>query len=114
MTTRHINPNMVTYVNAGIEHGASVVGMPSADWQIEEMIAHAEELAHQLADQRTGRFLPATQLAYAEGFIAAYRAATEYQHICEQCGGTLYDTGSIDPATGVHEVRCTGCDYHNH
>lgn len=107
---KHINPNMVAPVLAGIEVGERLVG-EAGEHVIDALIADAERLSNLLAAQVTARILPSKELAYAQGAIAAYRASTEYH----ECGeGQLYATGVQCRETGTWETRCTGCNHHDY
>lgn len=70
MPVRHVNPNMIMSVLNGIEQAEK---RPDLD-TFEEMLATIER--EQPAMQRpTGRLMPARRIAFAEGYIAAFRSA---------------------------------------
>lgn len=80
---RHVNPNMVVPVLEGIADGEEAVGAPSGDYQLNEKISTVEEMSHLLV--ATGdrpfvisAFLKAKDVAYCQGWIAAYRTGTEF------------------------------------
>lgn len=72
---KHVNANMIAPVLAGIALGESLVRTPD-ELVLADTFAAAERLRDDLATRVTGRFLPARQLAFAEGVIGAYSAAS--------------------------------------
>lgn len=112
---RHINPNAIAPALEGIERGELALEDPNGDKLLAEAYATIERLTAPVEPSgfRLGRTQTAKEIARAQGFIAAYRAGTEFEHICE-CGGTIYATGSQCRETGVWETRCTGCDHHDY
>lgn len=76
---KHSNPNMVPAVLEGIEAGEAMAGTTVGDELLAATQEEADQLSNQLVAQRTGRFLPVWQLAKHQGFIAAYRSATEFR-----------------------------------
>lgn len=80
---RHINPNMVVPVLEGIADGEDAVGSPSGDYQLAEQVGTAEELSRLLTPTQDrpfviGAFLKSKDIAYCQGWIAAYRAGMEF------------------------------------
>lgn len=115
---RHTNPNMCQPVLDGIAAGELAVDDPQGAVTAAAMQASLEDLQGALVPPGdrpfvVGAFLKAKALAYAQGWVAAYRAGTEFDHICE-CGGTIYATGNQCRETGIHEARCTGCNFHDY
>lgn len=78
---KHTNPNMIEPVLAGIELGAKLVGDPDGERIFADVVDDAARLHAALqpgpSGFRVGSFVPARQLAFSEGFIAAYRTGTE-------------------------------------
>lgn len=111
---KHINPNMVASVLEGIADGERLAGTVGTESAFQAVVEAAQRLHEQLATQVTARIMPSKQLAYNEGFIAAYRAASEHTDDRCECGGDIYTTGRHCRETGTWETRCTGCDHHDY
>lgn len=78
---RHVNPNMSQPVLEGIKEGEAWVCCWGGDAKLAEQVAIAEEMTAQLASAGdrpfvVGGFIKARRLAYAQGFIAAYRSGS--------------------------------------
>lgn len=79
---RHTNSNMSPAVLEGIAAGEAAVGQPWGDEVFERELEVAEAVTAALVPTGdrpfvVGAFLKAKALAQAQGFIAAYRTATE-------------------------------------
>lgn len=80
---RHVNPNMIPSVLQGIESGEDFAGHPGGDT---ELAFAYDTLERMMADLRpkgdrpfvVSGFLKAKDIASLQGFIAAYRSATEH------------------------------------
>lgn len=72
---KHSNPNMTEPVLKGIAWAEEIVA--NQDPWGDAALAEQYEIAAQPVP-RTGAFLAAKQIAVAQGYIAAYRSATEH------------------------------------
>ncbi len=77
---RHSNPNMVPAVLAGIEAGEHAVSIPGGEAMYRSQLAVIVEVTPQLVPRGdrpfvTSGLLKAKAIAFAQGFIAAYRSA---------------------------------------
>lgn len=75
---RHTNPNLIVPVLAGIKVGERIASVPGSELFLADAVADMERLSSQLEKQLTGRILPAKHLAFAQGLVGGYRAATEH------------------------------------
>lgn len=76
----HVNRNMVQPVLDGIAEGELTVGHPDGDMIYNTYCAIIDDNIPLLVPRGdrvspVGAFLPAKRIAYAQGFIAAYRSA---------------------------------------
>lgn len=74
---RHTNPNMVAPVLQGIQDGEALAGHTSGDDVLFLQYKHLDDLTEELG-RPTGQFLVAAQVAWTQGFIAAYRSAEDW------------------------------------
>lgn len=79
---RHTNPNMSPSVLAGVAEGEQAA-LDHGDWVLVAYYQKHEEQTAALTPPGdrpfvVGAFLKAKELAYVQGFIAAYRTATEH------------------------------------
>lgn len=75
---KHVNPNMISAVLKGIAEGETIAaraGFEAGDMLLFEAYDTLDKLSDPV---RTGGFLRAKAVADAQGFIAAYRSATEF------------------------------------
>lgn len=83
----HVNPNLVAPLLRGIEAGEQLVGHQSAEATIALLVEGMEDLTAKLTPGPSGivmgGLVHAKQLAYSQGVVGSYRAATEG---CEVCG----------------------------
>lgn len=77
---RHVNPNAIAPALEGIERGELYVASPHGDKRLAEAYAKIAELTAPVEPGgfRLGRTQTAKEIARAQGFIAAYRAGTEF------------------------------------
>lgn len=78
----HINKNMEPSLLAGIEAGERAVGLPGSEKQYQTQLQIVEDLHPRTIPTGdrpfpVGAFIPARRIAFAQGFIAAYRSAGE-------------------------------------
>lgn len=100
----HVNPNMVEPVQAGISMGEQSLDLANADELFQAQLATIDELQAQVG-RPTGQFLVAKRIAFAQGFIAAYRSAelpsrcrsghTDCTVDCGWCKGTGIQGGRL-------------------
>lgn len=99
---RHANPNMSPSVLMGIADGEQAAADPNLAPDIIEVAyrQHEEQSAALVAPGDrpfvVGAFLKAKELAFTQGFIAAYRTATEF---CSH-------PGTVSRSAGIFCSRC--------
>lgn len=83
MQVKHMNSNMVVPVQGGIAQGEMAVRSANGHALFEQAVRDADEMTAALVPPGdrpfvVGGFLKSKALAHAQGFIAAYRTATEF------------------------------------
>ena len=73
----HVNPNMIVPVLKGIARGEEMAGQPEGEFLMDAYERELIELNKTpvVGSYRAGNYVRAKQIAFAQGFIGAYRTA---------------------------------------